>query len=134
MPSFAIRRAGLAVLSGVVLGAGVGATAVTPGAGAATKTQAVNPPCKTATYNISVSSPTQSGFSLSISGQADFTADAATANVTLPADFPISFLAGSTLQVVLVGGTVYVSLPPAFGGFFGGSSWVSLALPSNLNT
>ncbi len=127
-------RAGLVVVSGLVLGTGVGATALTTAAGAARGTQAAasTPPCKTATYTIAVSS--QSAWSLSISGQVDFSADAATADVTLPSSFPISFLAGSTVQLVLVGGTAYVSLPPALAGFVGGGSWVSIALPSGLNT
>jgi hypothetical protein len=134
MRRFTFRRSGLVVLAGVVLAASAGATATMTAASAAPRpATATNAPCKTATYAISLASPTQSGFSLSISGQVDFSADAATANVTLPSNFPVSFLAGSTLQVVLVGGTAYVSVPAALSGFAGGASWISLALPANLN-
>ena len=133
MRRFMFRRAGLAILGGVLLATSIGATATMTGASATTRSStAANPPCTTATYAISVASK-QSSFSLSISGQVDFATDAATANVTLPSNFPVSFLAGSTLQVVLVGGTAYVSVPPALSGFAGGASWISLALPSNLN-
>ena len=134
MRRFMFRRAGLAILGGILLATSVGATATMTSAGAAPRSAtALNPPCTTATYAISLASQAQSGFSLSVSGQVDFSTDAATANVTLPSNFPVSFLAGSTLQVVLVGGTAYVSVPPALSGFVGGASWISLALPSTLN-
>jgi hypothetical protein len=136
MRRFIFRRAGLAIVGGLVLATSVGATTTTTAASASPgiRTASASSPCTTASYTISVSSTTQSALSLSISGQIDFGADAATANVTLPSNFPVPFLAGSTLQVVLVGGTAYVSVPPGLASFVGGASWVSIVFPSNLNT
>jgi hypothetical protein len=133
-----MRRFLLIALSGLLLGVVVGATAVPVASSAARSTGAAgsNPPCTSADYVVTVSVTNQSTtiWSLSVSGQIDFATDAATANLTLPTSFPVSFLAGTTLQAVLVGGTVYVTVPPALAGFVGGASWVSIALPSSLTT
>jgi hypothetical protein len=136
MRRFISRRAGLAIVGGLVLATSVAATTATTTASASPgiSTTSASSPCTTASYTISVSSTTQSTWSLSIAGQIDFGADAATASLTLPANVPIPFLAGSTLQVVLVGGTAYVSVPPGLSSFVGGASWVSIAFPSNVNT
>jgi hypothetical protein len=133
-----MRRFLLIALSGLLVGAVAGATAVPIASSAARSagTAASNPPCTSADYVVTVSltTPSSTIFSLSVSGQIDFVNDAATATLTLPSSFPVGFLAGTTLQAVLVGGTLYVAVPPALAAFVGGASWVSIALPSGLNS
>ena len=91
-------------------------------------------PCTSASYTLTVDvSAGGSSWSGSAAGQVDFVHDDLTANVTLPSNLPVPGLAGATVQLVLVGGTAYVGVPPALAGFVGGASWVSIALPTGIN-
>ena len=71
---------------------------------------------------------------MTVGGQIDFAHAAATAAVTLPANFPIGALAGTTENVVLVGGTIYLSVPTSLQGYVGGAQWVYVALPSSIDS
>jgi hypothetical protein len=136
-----LGRAGVGVLavSLVALGTGsvlAGASGVHGSkAHKTSKGDVATAPCTSTDYSLAASVTTASStISVTGNGQVDFASDAATANVTLPASFPISILAGSTLQAEVVGGTVYVAVPPAFSKFVGGASWVSVALPTKLSS
>ncbi|HLI73102.1 MAG TPA: hypothetical protein VKU86_04425 [Acidimicrobiales bacterium] len=131
-------RTGLVALGGLLFAAVIGPTVVPEASSAQSGRQssASSPPCASASYVLAVSGSGQAtqGWSLAANGQVDFINDAATANVTLPTAIPIPGLAGSDVQLVLVGGTAYASVPPALSGFVGGAPWVSVALPSSLDT
>jgi hypothetical protein len=126
----AARTIGVGLSTGLLLGVGLG-TAEISGASATSPT----PPCTSASYalTINVTAPA-STWAISVNGQVDFVNHSATASLTLPSTIPFAPLAGTTLQAEVVGGTAYVAIPPAFSGFLGGASWVSIALPSALST
>jgi hypothetical protein len=136
-------RAGLGVLavSLIALGTGsalAGASVVHgPKAHKTSKSHdtTASAPCTSTDYSFAASVTTASStVSVTGNGEVNFASDAATVDVALPSSFPISVLAGTTLQAELVGGTVYVAVPPAFSKFVGGASWVSVALPSKVNS
>lgn len=126
-------RAGLI---GVV--AVVAASAFASGAWARTTSRPAGSPsattaCTSVTYSLSVTSASTASAALAVTGQIDFAHGAATASVTLPSTFPVSVLAGTDENVVLVGGTLYLSVPPSLQGDVGGASWVYLTLPSTIH-
>lgn len=95
---------------------------------------AASDPCTSTDYSLAASvTRGTSTISLTGSGEVNFASDAATTSVTLPASFPISVLAGTTLQAELVGGTAYLAVPSAFSKFVGGASWVSISVPTNVS-
>jgi hypothetical protein len=128
------RTVGVVAIAGLLLGVGI----TTAGLSGASGSPVVptTTPCTTASYalTVNVTPPTKTAWSISVTGQVNFTTDAATANLTLPSSFPIAALAGTTLQAELVGATAYIAVPPALSAFVGGASWVSVALPSKLGT
>jgi len=128
-----VRTIGLGLSAGLVLGVAVSTTGLGSASGAQLVSSTV--PCTSASYalTVAVTAPA-STWSISVTGQVDFAAHAATASLTLPSTFPLAPLAGTTLQAELVGGMAYVAVPPAFSGLAHGASWISVALPSTLNT
>ena len=129
MRRMAARTIGVGLSAGLLLGVGFGTTGISEAS--ATSSTA---PCTSASYalTINVSAPA-STWLISVNGQVDFVNHAATASLTLPSTLPFAPLAGATLQAELVGGTAYLAIPPAFSGFLGGASWVSVVLPSALS-
>ena len=130
-------RKAFCVVGGLMLVAAVGPTALMASSSAsASALSDSGAPCTSATYALTVTGLSQAtqGWSFSVSGQVDFANDAADAEITLPTSIPISALAGANVQLVFVGGTAYVSVPAGLSGFVGGASWVSIALPSSLNS
>ncbi|HYA68539.1 MAG TPA: hypothetical protein VED63_07385, partial [Acidimicrobiales bacterium] len=133
------RLLGVGIAAGLALAVGL----ATVGLSAASGSQATPPraaqvtssatPCTSASYALTVNatSPSGAAWSIAATGQVDFNGDAATATVTLPSSFPVGVLAGTTLQIELVGTSVYVEVPPALSEFVGGAPWVSIALPSD---
>lgn len=120
----------LLLAGGTFLGLSVG----TAGARVTSSTKSVSAPCTSASYSLVLSVTGTSFWTVSVNGQVDFTNDAATANIAFPTSFPIAALAGDDLQGTLVNGTGYVSVPAALSSYVNGDSWVSVALPSSVNT
>lgn len=91
--------------------------------------------CTSASYNLTIAltSPSNQTTTVAVTGAVDFASTAATADITIPANFPLSALAGTTEDIVLVDGTLYLAVPPAWSSFVGGASWVSLSTPPALS-
>lgn len=121
---------GVLAAAGLTLSAPAGASGSTRVSSATTAT-----PCTSAGYtlNVGIGSDTAGTWSISVTGAVDFADDALSADVTLPSNLPLPALDGATVHAVLVGGTLYVSVPAGLSGFVGGASWVSMALPSAIN-
>jgi len=126
------------VAVGTLLGAGIAVAGLSAASGSQATSRRVASvtsaaPCTSAGYALSATVTPRAGVAwpISVTGQVDFTTEAATASVTLPSSLPLAALAGATLHVELVAGTAYVEVPPTLAGLVGGAPWVSIALPAD---
>ncbi len=130
-----ITRASAVVLVGVMAGSGIWyATSGASPKPRLSTTHAVTS-CSSTAYDLSLSFATTGGATTTVpvSGQISFSAAAATASVVVPSSFPVAALAGTTEQVVLIKGTLYLAVPSSLSSFVGGASWVSFPLPSSVD-
>jgi hypothetical protein len=123
---------GSLLIGGLVVGSGVGTAVGRASSQRPATVSSTSSPCTSATFALTVSlAGASSGpTSISVNGQVDFVNHDLSAAVALPSSLPVPALAGTTLQILLVDGTVYVSVPPALSGFVHGDTWISLAVPA----
>ncbi|MHB8319401.1 MAG: hypothetical protein ACYDEP_09280 [Acidimicrobiales bacterium] len=97
-------------------------------------------PVTTATYNLTLSATLESGKTVTVTGngQVDFANDSASSTLSVPPLLAVGGGTGSTssnaridVQVVLVGGTLYATVP-GITTLFAGTPWVSYALPKRI--
>jgi hypothetical protein len=130
-----LRRAVLAcgMAGALATGGALGGLALSAGGTAAA--QPTSPSTASFSFNLSVGSSGGTSTLLSGSGAADFAADQASLAVNLPPSFAADLPGGSStstpLDVVVSGGTVYLSYP-GLTSLTGGKPWVSISLPSKV--
>lgn len=130
-----ITRASAVALAAVTMGSGVWYATSSASPRPHHSKAAVVTPCSSTAYSLSLSFTTSGGTTTAVpvSGQVSFATGAATAAIMIPSSFPFAALAGATEQVVLVGQTLYLAVPPSLSSFVGGALWASLQLPSAIS-
>lgn len=126
---------GFLAMLGVIGGLTIPPTAATAARRHAVTSHSASAPCSSVAYALSLSLGTATGTTtVPVTGQIDFADADATATVVLPADLPIAALAGITENVVLIGGTLYLSVPASLQAFVDGASWAQVKLPSGIGS
>ena len=128
-----VACAGVAGVLGVGITGAVVSTAAASGSTKVVTHKAVSP-VTTAdlSFNLSVSGVTTSPVTITGNGEVDFTNDAASLAVTIPAALAEKIPGGSdapeTVNAVLSGGTIYLEVPSL--ASIVGEPWISVALPA----